>query len=215
MAYRLLTILSLVCIAFASCKNKGGGTPVSATGDSTKVQQLNIAFVQLDSLQNNLDYYLEKKKEFEAKQKAIDLELSNMQKNIQNQYQAFQRKIERKNISEVEAENTQRTLANLGQQLQQKQQNLNNNIMQKQGEFVEELTALMNEYMAEYNKEKNYDFIFTEGPVKSVLFVKPAHDITNEVAKGMNDWIKKKKVKEAFPKMLNNKLQDTGHSAQK
>lgn len=190
----LMTIIGLY-----SCKNDNAKSTNNAT---TTDKTLNIAYVNLDSMQEGLEYFQTKKEEFAKQESAINAEMERLQRDIQNAANAFQRKIDNKNISPVEAENTQKRLQNMQINLQKKQSSLTNSFMEKQAKFNDEFTTMIDDFFVEYNKSKGYDFILTQGPVKSVLYYEPKYDITQDVIKELNVWIKNRKLDNTLNKVV-------------
>lgn len=198
----LITGILLSTLFFYACKDaKKDNVEVSVKGDKA----LKIAYVNIDTMQEGLDLFQEKKKEFTQQEKAINEEISRLQRDIQNTAQNFQNKIQNRNISEQEAQQTQRKLENMQVNLQKKNESLGSSFMEKQAKFNEEFTKMIDEFFLEYNKDKGYDFILTQGPVKSVLYHDPKYDITQDVIKEMNVWIKNRKT----DKVLENVVSDT------
>ena len=169
--------------------------PGKGTTDSSAMQrELKIAYVDLDSIQENYNYYKEKMDEFERKKETADRDLNNAFQKIENERIAFVQKGNA--ITQVEAENFQRDYTRKMQNLENQKKSLENNIQSEGVKTMEELKKKINEFLTEYNKEKGYSYIFSYSSTINILFYKDtALNITNEVVSGLNDAYNKTKVK--------------------
>ena len=165
------------------------------TADSVAAQrELKIAYVDLDSIQENYNYYKEKMDEFERKKETADRDLNNAFQKIENERIAFVQKGNA--ITQVEAENFQREYTRKMQNLENQKKSLENNIQSEGVKTMEELKKKINEFLTEYNKEKGYSYIFSYSSTINILFYKDtALNITSEVVSGLNDAYNKTKVK--------------------
>jgi outer membrane protein len=165
------------------------------TKDSSAIQrELKIAYVDLDSIQENYNYYKEKMDEFERKKETADRDLNSAFQKIENERIAFVQKGNA--ITQVEAENFQRDYTRKMQNLENQKKSLENNIQSEGVKTMEELKKKINEFLTEYNKEKDYSYIFSYSSTINILFYKDtALNITNEVVSGLNEAYNKTKVK--------------------
>jgi len=165
------------------------------TTDSSAIQrELKIAYVDLDSIQENYNYYKEKMDEFERKKETADRDLNNAFQKIENERIAFVQKGNA--ITQVEAENFQREYTRKMQNLENQKKSLENNIQSEGVKTMEELKKKINEFLTEYNKEKGYSYIFSYSSTINILFYKDtALNITNEVVSGLNEAYNKTKEK--------------------
>jgi outer membrane protein len=165
------------------------------TTDSAAMQhELKIAYVDLDSIQENYNYYKEKMDEFERKKESADRDLNNAFQKIENERIAFVQKGNA--ITQVEAENFQREYTRKMQNLENQKKTLENSIQSEGVKTMEELKKKINEFLTEYNKEKGYSYIFSYSSTINILFYKDtALNITTEVVSGLNDAYNKTKVK--------------------
>jgi len=171
--------------AIVSCENKSTDRePVArpATGGATT-----IAYVNIDTLTDNLDFYKENKDLFEKEEQKLNAEIENLGRSLQNEYAAFQKKAQSGTLSQVEGEAGQRKLQQMQQNLEERRQALTNEFMKKQSDFNTELKKRLDTYLEKYNKDKKYDFILSHGSGSQILWANDAYDITQQVIKGMNE----------------------------
>lgn len=163
-------------------------------GDTLSRQELKIAYVDLDSIQEKYSYYKEKMNEFERRKENADRDLNNSFQKIENERIAFVQKGNA--ITQVEAENFQREYTRKMQNLENQKKALENSIQQEGVKTMEELKNRINEFLTEYNKSKGYSYIFSYSSTINILFYKDtALNITDEVVLGLNEAYNKTKVK--------------------
>ena len=70
---------------------------------------------------------------------------------------------------------------------QQLEQNMQDQLSQSQKKVRERVES----YLKEYNKDKNYSYIFSDFP-EAIYYKDTLYNITNEIIKGLNESYKKK-----------------------
>lgn len=185
---KLLASLFLLCtIAFISCDKKNAGSKAISDAVKNDNTGLKIAYVNIDTLQNNLDFFKVKKEEFDKKEAAARGELATLQRNLQNEYVAFQKAAQAGTLTQADGEAKQKRLGQMQENLQTKQANLEADFAKQLDEFNQELKKRLDDYLAKYNKDKHYDFILSHGNGSQILLANPAYEITADVIKGMNE----------------------------
>ena len=144
-----------------------------------------IAYVELDSLNENITYIKNKKKELEAEQKAIETEWDNGCKNLENKKDNFLKKGSA--ITQEMAQQFQGELLQEKQQLDEKRQTLSQRLNDKSYKFMDDVQKKLKDFLAEYNSQKNYMYIFTTGTGLDYMVYKDSSmNITADVIAGMN-----------------------------
>jgi len=162
--------------------------------DTMAKRPLMIAYVDLDSIQEKYEYYKEKMTEFEKKKENADRDLNSAFQKIENERVTF---VQRGNsITQVEAEAFQRDYTRKMQNLENQKRTVESQIQEDGIRTMDELRKRINDFLVEYNKQKNYSYIFSYSSGLNVLFYKDtAYNITNEVVAGLNDTYKKSRDK--------------------
>jgi outer membrane protein len=162
--------------------------------DTMAKRPLMIAYVDLDSIQEKYEYYKEKMTEFEKKKENADRDLNSAFQKIENERVTF---VQRGNsITQVEAEAFQRDYTRKMQNLENQKRTVESQIQEDGIRTMDELRKRINDFLVEYNKEKNYSYIFSYSSGLNVLFYKDtANNITNEVVAGLNETYKKSRDK--------------------
>ncbi len=190
-----LNILLLVAVAvlyFKVFSNAGNiKTLAKVVVDSTARNggANGIAYVELDSLNEKISYIKNKRTELEAEQRTIETDWQNGYRGLENKKNEF---IKRGNaITQQEAEKFQMELQQDQQQIDGKKQNLTQKLSEKSYRYMDDIQKRLKEYLADYNKEKKYQFIFTTGTGLDYMVYKDSVlNITSDVIKGMNEKMK-------------------------
>ena len=158
-----------------------------STGKETPLAGGKVAYVDIDTLEANYDYFKKKKAEFETRQKNIDADLEKMANSLQNEYVALQNKAQKGELTQAEGENAQQALMQKQQELELKRQNLGSKYMKDQEAFNKEIHDNLHKYIEIYNEEKGYDYILSYSKDGSILFANKELDVTQDIIKGMNN----------------------------
>ena len=148
-----------------------------------------IAYVELDSLNENITYIKAKRKELETEQKSIEAEQENGYKGLQAQKDNFLKKGAA--ITQEEAQQFQSALLQQQQQIDGKKQAASQKLSEKSFNFMDDIQKNLKEFLAAYNKDKKYMYILTTGTGLDYMVYKDSSlNITNEVIRGMNEKMK-------------------------
>lgn len=160
--------------------------PVSSKVSSNETGRIAIAYVELDSLNENITYIKTKRKELEAEQRAIENEWQNGYKGLEAKKNNFLKKGDA--ITQEMAQQFQGELMQEQQQIDQKKQSLSQNLSEKSYKFMEDIQKKLKDFLAEYNNEKNFTYIFTTGTGLDYMVYKDSSlNITADVIAGMNE----------------------------
>lgn len=197
------TLLSLVVLAACGDKEKKS-TNTKPTTQSTATkgenQGLKLAYVNADTLNKYYLYLKDQEAAFKKKQDAYEGEMAGKEKALQNEFAAFQKKIQGGTMTQTEGEATQKRLGQQQQALEKRHQTISGELAKEQMAIQEEFQKKLDDFLAKFNEEKQYDFIFTYlksgGPI---LYANKAYDITQEVLDAMNEDYKNGGSKKETP----------------
>jgi outer membrane protein len=187
----VLNVVLLVAVGILYYLHFSGNKTVTAkTKSSSAIVQMGsrppIAYVELDSLNERITFIKSKRKELENEQRAIETEWENGYKGLENQKNNFLKKGNA--ITQEEAQQFQGMLIEQQQQIDGKKQSLNQKLSEKSYKFLEGIQKQLKEFLEDYNKEKNYMYIFTTGTgLDYMVYKDSALNITNDVIEGMNE----------------------------
>lgn len=152
---------------------------------------LKVAWVQLDSIQNNYEYYKTVQKQLEDKQASAEAQMNAKGKSFANQYQSLQERAQAGQLTQQQYEKEVTRLQQAQANLQQLEAKLS---VQLQEEAVNQQRALVDTIRAQvkkYAKEKGYDFVLCQNSdINNVLFASEVYEITDEIVALLNKHYK-------------------------
>jgi len=160
--------------------------------NSGNLKNASIAFVELDSLNEKIGFIKDRRKELEIEQKSIETDWQNGYRGLENRKNIF---LKRGNsITQQEAEKFQGELLQQQQQVDEKKRNLTQKLSEKSYKFMDDIQKKLKDFLNEYNKTKNYQYILTTGTgLDYMLYKDSTFNITKDVIKGMNELMTTKK----------------------
>ncbi len=200
MMKNLSLILNIVLIAavgylyyydFSGKKAKDVAAKINHTyaGTDSGVKRPPLAYVDLDSLNENISYIKERRKELESEMKAIERQQEDGYKSLQAQRENFLKKGAA--ITETEAQSFQEKLIEQQQKIDNEKQQQSQKLNEKSFTIMEDIKKQLREFLADYNKDKNFMYIFTTGTGLDYMVYKDSSlNITADVIKGMNQKMK-------------------------
>jgi outer membrane protein len=187
-----LLILNIVILAlvgflyylyFHNNKNTAVAQVRSASAANSDAGSAKVAYIDLDSLQNNYSYYQKIKADFERKQSAANDEITAMQKKYQNRAMQLQQKAASMNQKEQEA--AMQEMNKMQQDLQSRKQNIDNELYNYNSKMKEDILTRIQDFLKDYNKDGKYSYIFSYEP--GFMFYKDSTlNITPDVIAGLN-----------------------------
>jgi outer membrane protein len=187
-----IALAGVLFLFFTKGKSKEAAKTVThvskdSAGKDVIVAGVKIAYVDIDTLQSNYNYFKQKKAEFESRQKNIDAELERTANTLQNDYIALQKKAQAGSLSQAEGEKAQQSLGQRQQELELKKQNLGSKFIKDQEAFNKEIFDNLHKIIEEYNTTKGYDYILSYSKDGSILYANKELDVTQDIIKDMNN----------------------------
>ena len=124
----------------------------------------------------------------------MENELQRSYQEMQSDAEEVQKKMQAQTLTQAEYEAAQKRLGIKQQTLESRKQTLSDQLMKDQEDFNKDLKKRLDDFLAEYNKTKHYDYIFsfTSAGGSALLYANNSNDITQDVIKGMNALSDKK-----------------------
>ena len=192
---RINAIASALIVAAAlaggltSCGNANNpGADKVAGGTLSEGESLPIAFIQADSLYNNYQLQIDLTQDLIQKKSQAEQQVNNQMAAFQKEYQDYMQKVQTNSFiggqarQESEARRLQQKQATIEQHANALQQDLA--LLQSQA--MDRVNDSIKVVLAEYNKDKNFEVIYSSVPNTTVFFVKDKYDITQEVLDLLN-----------------------------
>ena len=206
-------ILALAAVALASCNNQAPKVDEKPATQNAPTE-LKIAYVEVDSIMTQYNFCKEKSADLEKKGNNIQKTLAQKQQALQNAAVKFQQDIQANKYTQQQAEAVQAGLQKQNNDLQALNQRLTAEFQAETEKFNEELRKNIQDYLAQYNKDKKYSLIFSKQG-DNLLYADKALDITNEVVAGLNKAYKSAPAKKADEKADEKKEEKSDEKAAK
>lgn len=194
-ALLIVNILLIALVAYLYFLQFGNKNPNKTTGSKIELadsvnKKVNIAYIDIDSLQSNYAYYEKINADFEKKQSAANNELSNMEKKFQNRAKQLQEKAQ--TMTPQQQENAMQEMNKMQNDFQQRKQSIDNDLFEYNNKIKEDILIRIQDFLKDYNKDGKYSYIFSYEP--GFMFYKDSTlDITPDVIEGLNDLYSKEK----------------------
>ena len=192
----VLNIILLLLVGFLYYQNFAKRQPSESTitrniSDSLRSDlKSRIAYIDVDSLQNNYGYYKKLKEEFEKKQNSANNELTGMQQRFQKRASDLQQKAA--TMTPQEQENAMQEINKMQVDLQNRKMKIDEELFDSNNEMKEDILVRIQDFLKEYNKDGRFSYIFSYEP--GFMFYKDSTlDITPDVIKGLNERYSKEK----------------------
>jgi len=173
---------------FSTCKQCSAPT---ANKSATKQgSNFKIAYFDLDSLQNNFNYYKEVAKELGNSEQQKRNELSAKKDAYAAKIKEYQSKGQSMSQSEMAA--AQQDIAQREKEYSQDEQVKSQEMQEESFKKLQDVKKKIEDYLKEYNKDNTYSYIISSS-TDLVYYKDSAYNITNDLIKGLNELYKSKK----------------------
>ena len=180
----LIFLVGILYYLYFSNSKKSTTQNITPTLTTHEAQSAKVAYIDLDSLQNNYTYYKKIKTEFEKKQEAANNEIAALQKKYQTRAMQLQQKGPAMN--QQEQESAMQEMNKMQQDLQAKKQAIDNDLYNTNSKMKEDILSRIQNFLKEYNKDGKYSYIFSYEP--GFMFYKDSTlNITPDVIAGLNE----------------------------
>jgi len=180
----------LFFLHFRDCKNttccKAGTTATTASGGS-----LSIAYVDLDTLQENFTYYKDKRSDLQKRQKDIENAYVTGMQNLQNQAYEFQKKAA--TMTQSEGENAQQSLLQQKNQIETQKDNSSQTLQSDLILLNTDVFGKLDSVIKDYNKDHKYAYILSYQKGGAILYKEKSGDITADIVNQLNKMMPVKK----------------------
>lgn len=166
--------------------------PLIVNSATDKLPDAKIAFVNIDSLNENYLYISDFVKVLKNKRIALESQLQNLSMKFQQDYEAAQQSAQAGIMPPSELESKKRDLERQQSEIENKQIQMDKLALEMQ-EKNDELQRHVKEFLIQYNQGK-YDYIMAyTNSVPTILLANPKLEITAQVLDALNTDYKNKK----------------------
>jgi outer membrane protein len=156
-----------------------------ADGDTAKL--LPVAYVNLDSLLQNYNYYKDLNEIVMRKEENARANINQQASRLQSELQDFERKVNNNAfLTRERAEQEQQRLIKKQQELQALDSRLSQELLAEHNKLNEQLRDSLIAQLKVFNQGKNYQIIFSNIANDNLLLANDAYDITAELLTYLN-----------------------------
>ncbi len=148
------------------------------------VSSKGIVFVNSDSLLESYDFYKDQKTKFEAEQNRIQAELKNESDKLQKDAAIYQQQAI--GMTDLERQQKEQQLGMRQQNLMERKDAMLGRLDEMQSSSSEELYTKLNNYLREFNADKNLQFVLGYQKGGGILFANDSLNVTRQVIEGLN-----------------------------
>ena len=183
-----VSIIILYVLHFVSKPSVNGATGKNLSvllNDSSVT--LPVAYVNVDSLLMNYNFAKDLNESLLRKEESTRATLNQRQGQINSAAADFERKL-RNNafLSQERAQQEQERILQMNHEYQQLAERLTQEFMLEQEKLNIQMEDTIKGRMKEFNRNKNYEIIFSNRTTSTILFAEDKYDITNEVVEFLN-----------------------------
>lgn len=189
----VLSVLALVLIGvlfYLLSHHTDQLNKISETEKKTSGNDFKIAYFDMDSVEAHYNFFLDAQSQVKAKQDAMNLELSSLDKTNQKKMEVWRQKGNQ--ITQAEAEQAQQEYQSLQQMFNGRKEALSQEMYKITDDFKFNIRKRIEDFLKDYNKQKNYSFIMAYDPNSLMYYKDTVYNVTPEIIQGLNDAYKKK-----------------------
>jgi len=188
----IIAVAGIYFLYFTS--DKSAKTEISESGKDVEIDRdYAIAYVNIDTLIQNYDLFVDKSNELSKKRNESEAELQIQSKSFEKEVRDFQEKASKGLITRTKAQMLQQQLAQKEQQLYATRDNLAMQLSEEEQVMYRQILDKVMKYLEEYNKDYNYRYIFSNSFGGQLLYTDKSLNITQDVLKGLNEQYNKEK----------------------
>ncbi len=178
-----IAVVVLYILRWQDQANQNNSPALSSTNAATTV------YVNGDSLLNNYDYFIDAKKDFEAKSIQVENAIMAKRAVLEKEIGAYQQSAA--GMSTEQRASVEESLMKKQESFKQYSENASANLQEEQAKFNEALFDKVAAYLKEFSKDKKYKIVMNYAKGTGILFANDSLDITQDVLKGLNKAYKK------------------------
>lgn len=177
---------SAFVLTFTQCNNTPQQPAVTTQVVCDGTSSLKIAYVDIDTLLTSYNLWKDLNEDMIRKEENIRVALNEKAKDLQNDYEEFERKLNNNGFATLErAESEQNRILKKRQDLEELQERLSNELAIESNKNNVLFRDSINSFINQYNKAKGYNIILSRLG-DNILYIDNAMNITQEVIDGLN-----------------------------
>ncbi len=184
-----LVVAAALVGGLTSCKNANNADAAKVAGGALpEGESLPIAFIQADSLYNNYQLQIDLTQDLVQKKAQAEDQVNKQMAAFQKEYQDFMQKVQTNSFigGQSRQESEARRLQQKQTTIEQHANALQQDLALLQSQAFDRVNDSIQAVLKEYNKDKNFEVIYSSVPNTTVFYVKEKYDITQDVLDLLN-----------------------------
>lgn len=151
---------------------------------SGNMKFISLAYINIDTLQNNYKFYQELKSKLESQQQTAENQLEIKMQELDKEYKNLSTRV---TLGLMKEEEAQVIFGNKEQEVEKFRSNMTEKLMKEEKQLTLQLYDTVINFLQKYNKKAGYSYIFEYTKGGSIMIAPESHDLTREVLKGLNE----------------------------
>lgn len=184
-----LVVAAAMVGGLTSCNNANNADAAKVAGGALQEgEALPIAFIQADSLYRNYQLQMDLAQDLIQQKTQAEDQVNKQMASFQREVNDFQQKLQTNAFvgGQSRAESEQRRLQQKQATIEQHAAALQQDLALLSSQYDARVNDSIQAVLADYNKEKNFEVIYSSVPNTTVFFVKDKYDVTKEVLDLLN-----------------------------
>lgn len=182
----LIAVAVLYVLHFSNNTSNEGTSSNQVVVSDTDGSPEPIVYVNIDSLLNSLDFYIDETASLQARFTTEKTKFENRAMTFQKSLADLQQKAQKGLITSSNYRKKEEELQREGQYLGQLEQELTMKFNEEQNVMSRNIMFEITEFIKEYNKDKNYKFVINNAFGGTLLYGNVKLNITKDIINGMN-----------------------------
>jgi len=191
----VIAVGALFVLYFTGKKKSSPASTEEKLVENNNTGKGGMAYISIDTLMNNMDMFFDVRNQLVDKQKSSEAELNSRSKDFEKEATDFQEKVQKGLITRSRAQEIEQELYLEQQNLINLKDKLSQELAEEEQVMNRQLIYYITDYLKEFNKEKNYQFIISNSLAGPLLYASDKQDITNDVVEGINAKYAKEREK--------------------
>ena len=156
--------------------------------DSVATGEIQVAYINADTVLQNYEFFKAKQKQLEDKQKKLEAEYRNRAQGLQTEMSNYQQSLPNLTIGQAKA--LEEDLMKKQQNLRVYQESLAQELMKEESTINRELYERVTSFIESYSKENDIELVVKYNQGSDILYAGEGMDITERVIEGLNEKYK-------------------------
>jgi outer membrane protein len=191
----VLAVIGLYVLFFTSSKKSPVKTVNRENTGTAEDFSKAIYYINFDTVLAHYDMYLDQLDQLEREAKVAENNLRSKDAQFQKEVNEYQSQMQKGLLLRSQAQEEERRLGNKQQELMVLQENLRNQLAEKQVVFNRQMLDKIMTYLDKLQPDYDYHIVLGTQYGGGVLYANKDLDITNVVIRGLNEEYKKEKGK--------------------